>query len=74
MAYNMKVRAKVRRIGNSLGVIIPSEEAESNGLAEGDSVEIEVRRRANLKELFGSAKFTRSAQQIKDEARKGWGE
>ena len=69
----MKVKARVRRIGNSLGIIIPSEEASANGLAEGDSVEIEVSRRASARELFGTAKFGRSAQEIKDEAREGWG-
>lgn len=74
MAYNMKVRAKVRKIGNSLGVIIPRDEATRHGLAEGDAVEIEVERRSSFKELFGSAKFSRSAQKIKDEAREGWGE
>lgn len=70
----MKVKARVRRIGNSLGIIIPSEEASANGLAEGDSVEIEVSRRASVRELFGTAKFDRTAQEIKDEAREGWGD
>ena len=72
MSYNMKVRAKVRKIGNSLGVIIPSDKAHESGLAEGDSVEIEVSRRASVKELFGAARFGASAQEVKDEARKGW--
>ena len=70
----MKVKATVRRIGNSLGVIIPSGEAASNRLAEGDSVEIEVTKRTSVKELFGTARFSRTAQKIKDEAREGWGE
>jgi antitoxin component of MazEF toxin-antitoxin module len=70
----MKVRARVRRIGNSLGIIIPSDEASASGLMEGDSVEIEVSRRANVKELFGTARFSGSAQDIKDEARRGWDE
>ncbi len=43
-------------------------------VSDGDSVEIEVEKRANLKELFGSAKFSVSAQRIKDEARAGWRE
>jgi len=70
----MKVKVKVRRIGNSLGIIIPSDEASANGLSEGDSVEIEVSRRASVKELFGTAKFNRSAQEVKDESREGWGD
>ena len=74
MVYYVKVKAKVRRIGNSLGIIIPSEEASENGLSEGDSIEIEVSKRASLKELFGTAHFSKSAQGMKDEAREGWGE
>jgi antitoxin component of MazEF toxin-antitoxin module len=61
-------------MGNSLGLIIPSAEAARQGLTEGDSVEIEIQNRASLRELFGSMRFSRTSQEIKDEARKGWGE
>ena len=61
-------------MGNSLGVIIPNKEAMEHGLSEGDEVEIEVERRVNLRELFGTGEFTMTAQQIKDEARRGWRE
>lgn len=73
MTSNMKVRATVRRFGNSLGVVIPNEEAERQGIAAGDEVELEVQRRVNLKELFGSVRFSKSAQEMKDEDRKAWG-
>lgn len=72
MTSNMKVVTKVRRFGNSLGVVIPSEEAAKSNLSAGDSVEIEIVRRTSLKELFGSMKFAESAQKMKDEARRGW--
>jgi antitoxin component of MazEF toxin-antitoxin module len=48
------VRATIRRIGNSLGVIIPSEEARRRGLGEGDSVELEVRKARTLAEVWGA--------------------
>jgi len=70
----MKVTAKIRRIGNSLGLIIPKEEVSRKKLKEGDVVEIEVLRRTHMKEMFGSIKFKRSSQELKDEARAGWGE
>ncbi|QQG49254.1 MAG: hypothetical protein HY247_02790 [archaeon] len=68
----MRVNARVRRFGNSLGVVVPFEEAERMGLSPGDSVELEVVRKANLKDLFGTIKFANSAQEIKDEDRQGW--
>jgi len=70
----MKVSARVRRIGNSLGIIIPKEEASRKKLKEGDIVEIELLRRTHMKEMFGSVKFRRTAQELKDESRAGWGE
>ena len=73
MTYNMKVRAKVRRIGNSLGVIIRAEEAKRQGLSEGDEILIEVERRVSPRDLFGKFKFTKTTQELKDEAREGWG-
>ena len=34
--------AKVRRIGNSLGVIIPSEVLRQNGYGEGDTLKVAI--------------------------------
>ena len=73
MTSYMKVRATVRRFGNSLGVVIPTDEAERQGIAAGDEVELEVERKVNLKELFGSLKFSKTAQEMKDEDREAWG-
>ena len=68
----MRVLSRARRIGNSLGIIIPSDEVERHGIAEGDIVELEIERKVNLKEAFGSLKFARGTQQMKEEARSGW--
>lgn len=38
------VTATVRRVGNSLVVTLPKDEAERVGVAEGDLVSVEVRR------------------------------
>ena len=66
--------ARVRRIGNSLGLVIPKDEAARQGLVEGDIVSLEVVKKTNLGDLFGAFKFSKTAQELKDEARKGWGE
>ncbi len=70
----MRVHGIVRRIGNSLGLIIPSEEVERHQLKEGDVVELEVEKRVNLREMFGTLQFPKSTQEMKDEARAEWGD
>jgi len=73
LRFTLRVRAVVRRIGNSLGLIIPSDEIERHKIREGDIVELEVEKRVNLKEVFGSLKFSKTSQELKDEARRDWG-
>ncbi len=68
------LHAVVKRIGNSLGVLIPKEVVERTGIREGDSVEIQLTRKANLPEMFGAVKFSKSSQEIKDEMRGEWGD
>ncbi len=70
----MKISARIRRIGNSLGIIIPRERVDMAKIKEGDLVEVEVIRRVNLKEMFDSVKFGKSTQELKDELRREWGE
>jgi len=68
------LQAVVKRIGNSLGVLIPKEVVERTGIREGDSVEIQLTRKVNLREMFGAASFTKSSQELKDELREEWGD
>ncbi len=70
----MKVSTRIRRIGNSLGIIIPKEEVDAEKIREGDLVEVEVQRCISLKDMFGSVKFRKTAQELKDEMRREWGE
>lgn len=69
-----KIVSKVRRVGNSLAIVIPSKEAKAQRISEGDVVEIEIQRRVNIKDLFGSVRFSKSSQEMKDEDRKAWGD
>lgn len=70
----MKVGTRIKKIGNSLGIIIPKEEADREKIKEGDLVEVEVLRCINLEEMFGLVKFRKTAQELKDEMRREWGE
>jgi antitoxin component of MazEF toxin-antitoxin module len=67
----MAVRSVVRKWGNSLGVVIPSEEVSREGLKENDEVEIVIRKAVDIRQLFGKYKF-RDLQSVKDELREGW--
>ena len=69
----MRVRGRVTRIGDSLGIVIPKE-VKRHGLKEGDAVDLDVEKRVNLQKLFGSVKFSKAAQDLKNEARRGWGD
>ncbi len=70
----MQVTAKVRRVGNSLSIVIPAEKARAERIAVGDIVQIEIQKKVNIQDLFGSLKSRKSSQIAKDEARSGWDE
>ena len=65
---------KIKKWGNSLGVILPTDIVKKKKLKEGSTIDILVTegKNINLEEVFGTFKFKKSAQQIKDEIRKGW--
>jgi antitoxin component of MazEF toxin-antitoxin module len=67
----MAIRTVVRKWGNSLGVVIPSEEASKEGLRENDEVEVVIRKALDIRELFGRYRF-RDLQKLKEELREGW--
>ncbi len=68
------IQTRVRRWGNSLGVIIPSEAVESERIKENDEIRILVLKdsRKAFKETFGmlKGKLKKSSQEIKDELRR----
>ena len=63
----------IKKWGNSMGVILPKELIEKEGLKENKKVLIEIVKEANLTKLFGSLKRKMSGQEFKDMIRKGWG-
>jgi antitoxin component of MazEF toxin-antitoxin module len=68
------IETKVKKWGNSFGIIIPSETVAAKKLKEDDRISIIVLgdSRKALRESFGSlrGKLTKSSQQIKDELRR----
>lgn len=56
-------KAKVRQVGTSLGVLIPKEVIENEGIGEGEEIEVGVLKRKGLEEvlkLIGTAKGSKA--------------
>jgi len=67
------MKAKVRKWGSSLGIVIPKEVAEAKGVRPGDEVVAEIKKLSSVGEIFGSLKgWRKPTQRIKEEVRKGW--
>ncbi len=68
------IETKVKRWGNSLGIIIPSEAVDRKNIRENDNIKILIMNdsREVFKKTFGllKGKLTKPTQQIKDELRR----
>jgi antitoxin component of MazEF toxin-antitoxin module len=72
--YNLMVvqaKARIKKWGNSLGIVIPKEAAEKNGLRVGEEVEIRLTKLSDITELRGKYPIG-DLQAAKEEMRKGW--
>ena len=64
---------KLRKWGNSIGIVIPNEALKEKDLKEGEEVIIEINKKNKIKKLFGSLKTLKlDSQKIKDELRQDW--
>tara|TARA_Y100000034_G_scaffold31356_1_gene38364 strand:- start:1480 stop:1695 length:216 start_codon:yes stop_codon:yes gene_type:complete len=70
----MEIKTKARRWGNSIALILPKILVEASRIRENDELTVEIKRRPLAGDLFGKfpIKSNKTAQQIKDEMRKGW--
>ena len=69
----MKKKTRLKKWGSSLGVIVPADIIKKEKLKEGEEVFIDIRRKNNLEDLFGSLKGWKiDSQKVKDEARRDW--
>jgi len=69
----MKVQTKLRRWGNSIGIVIPKYLLEKEKLIEGEEVTVIIENKNDIHEIFGSLKDWKiDSQKMKEELRKGW--
>jgi hypothetical protein len=68
----MELKTEVRRVGNSMGLIIPSSEARRNGINYKDKVIVRIIPIGEKSRFFGAAKELPGGQHVKDEERKNW--
>ena len=70
----MFVNVTLKKWGNSLGLVVPSDLVEKLDLKENQQIRVNIEDlKANLaKELWGAIKLNKSPQELKDEARTGW--
>lgn len=62
----------VKKWGSSIGVIIPKEIVKSQCIKEGDEIVINVFKKGDLTDIFGTLKTKLTGQQLKDLSRKDW--
>ncbi len=73
--FKMEIVVKPRKWGNSVGISIPKEVVEEEGIELDKELVIEIKganKSEKIKSLFGKFKFDKSTQEIKDEMKKGW--
>jgi antitoxin component of MazEF toxin-antitoxin module len=67
----MMSKSRIKRWGNSYGVLLPKTAVEEEGLKEGEEVEVSVRRINDIRKLRGKYHF-KDLQHEKDEMKRGW--
>lgn len=69
----MLVQGKLKQWGSSLGLVVPRDVVVDEHLSVGDEVIVEIKKKHNLHEIFGSlAGWKVDPQKIKDDSRRAW--
>ena len=66
----IQINGKLRKWGNSLGIVVPLSSVKEEGLKEGQNVRVLIKseeKRNILREMFGSYKTGKSTEKIKKE-------
>ncbi|MBS3077306.1 hypothetical protein J4233_03460 [Candidatus Pacearchaeota archaeon] len=67
----MTIEVRLKKWGNSIGIVIPNETIERLSLKPEEQIVIEISKKENvLKEMFGKARFKKSARKVIDDFRK----
>ena len=69
----MEIETKIRKWGNSYGLILPKNIVEDQNLTENDVVLVDVKpKKTDLSPIFGICKFKKSTKEIMKEIRVGY--
>ena len=66
----IEIKTKLRRWGNSFGIVVPQEAVKNSGVKEGEELIVLMKKEENknvLKEMFGTFKFKKSTKEIMKE-------
>lgn len=69
---SMAIEVKVKKWGNSLGIILPKELVNEKNIKINDKINVDIGVKADLSDIFKTLNFKMPGQKIKDIARKGW--
>ena len=68
-----EIECKTRKIGGSIGIILPKEAVEREGIKPDQNIVVEIKKQVKVKDVFGMfPDWKTPTQKLKDEARKGW--
>ena len=69
-----EVEATTRKWGSSLGIVIPNDVVEKEKLKPNERIKIVIKKELLAKDIWNLGPITlkKTAQEIKDEMRKGW--
>ncbi len=71
MLYMIEVQTKLKKWGNSFGLVVPTKLIEKENLSEGNEVTVLVIKKAvNLRQFFGVHKFKKSVEEMMKEGDK----
>lgn len=68
----MEAVSKIRKWGNSFGVLVPKDLIIEERLNEGDEVVVQIKKKYDLSRLFGLCKFKKPTSEIMREIREGY--
>ena len=69
----MEIECTARKVGNSVGIILPKEFVRKEGIRPNQNLHVEIRKRVKVRDVFGLfPNWKTPSQKLKDEARKGW--
>ena len=65
----IEIKTKLRKWGNSFGIIVPLKAIEKTKVKEGDEVTVLLKKEKNnvLREMFGTHKFSKSTDRLMKE-------